>query len=138
MLKSLLEKYGNDVALLMLRVGFGGFLAVNHGWTKLMTWGPKHPTFADPLGVGHPTSMALAIFGELVCSMLIVLGLGTRVAAVPALITMLVAALGVHKDSVFGDGEHALLYGAAFVALILAGGGRYSLDRVVSVRWKAP
>ena len=118
----------NHVGLLAMRVGFAGFMAMNHGWGKLMSWSEKSGKFADPLGVGHAPSLALAIFGELVCPLLIMVGFGTRLAAVPAAITMLVATFGVHGSDVLGDGEHALLFAFAFTCIALLGPGRYSID----------
>jgi putative oxidoreductase len=130
LLTSALGSHGEAVGLLLLRVGFGGFMAVNHGWPKLMGFSEKSAKFATWLPTPGPFNLSLAIFGELVCAALIVIGLGTRVAAVPAVITMLVAALGAHSDDVLGDGEHALLFAIGFAAIGLLGPGRYSLDNL--------
>ena len=130
-LKNALNAHGAALGLLVLRVGFGGFMAVNHGWPKLMGFAAKSEKFASFLPLPSPLSLSLAIFGELACALLIVAGLGTRLAAVPAVITMLVAAFGVHGDDVSGDGEHALLYAFAFAAIGLMGPGRWSLDALV-------
>jgi putative oxidoreductase len=74
--------------------------------------------------------LALAIFGELVCSALIVLGVYTRLAAVPALATMAVAAGIHHAGDPWADKELAVLFGLVFLVLVIAGGGRYTLDRM--------
>jgi len=125
-----------DVGLLIIRAGFGGYLSLNHGLGKLESWPAKHDSFADPLNVGHATSLALTILGEFVCGLLIALGLGTRLAAIPAIITMLVAAFLVHKGDILGDGEHAMLYALAFAAVAAAGPGRFSLDAVLGKRFR--
>lgn len=125
------QTHGAPMSALVLRVGAGGFLVMNHGWPKLMTWGANYASFADPLGVSHPVSLALTIFGELVCGLLIVVGLVTRWAALPAIITMLVAAFIVHHGKTFSDGEHALLYAIAFTAIALLGPGPWSVDGVI-------
>ena len=130
-LKTALHAHGAPLGLLLLRVGFGGFMAVNHGWPKLMGFADKSAKFASFLPIPSPLSLSLAIFGELVCAILIVAGLGTRVAAVPAAITMLVAAFGAHGDDVTGDGEHALLFAIAFAAIAFTGPGRFSLDALL-------
>jgi len=129
-----LRVWGTPVGLLLLRVVFGLFLALNHGWPKLATFAEKAETFPDPLGVGGPVSLALAIFGELVCAGLVVIGLATRIAAIPAALTMLVAALVIHADSRFGDGEHALLFAGAFIAIACLGPGPISLDALLPRR----
>jgi putative oxidoreductase len=126
--KRALDKHGLDVGLLLARVGFGGLIAFNHGWSKLASFSTKSSTFADPLGIGHPASLALCIFGELVCGVMILVGFRVRWFAIPAVITMLVAVFGAHHGEVLGDGEHALLYAMAFAAIGLAGAGRYSVD----------
>jgi putative oxidoreductase len=133
-LTSWLESHGRDGAALLLRLGVSSFMIVNHGWPKLMKFPEKHMTFSDPLGVSPSVSMALAIFGELVCPALIALGLGTRFAALPAIFTMLVAAVVVHSDAIFTKGEAALMYALAFGAILLLGAGRFSVDALLKRR----
>ncbi len=121
-----------DIGLLLLRVGTGSFMLFGHGWGKLISFADKADTWADPIGLGPTLSLALAIFAEFFCSLAIIAGVGTRAAAVPLLITMLVAAGIVHADDPWGKQEFALLYGWAFAALIFTGAGKYSLDTVIS------
>ena len=71
---------------------------LSHGIPKLMNWGSLSDTFPDPFGVGSALSLALAIFAEVGCSALLVVGLFTRLATVPLIVTMLVAALLIHGD----------------------------------------
>lgn len=119
-----------DVALLVLRVWFGLALLGLHGWGKLMNFSAMTAKFSDPLGIGKTASLSLAVTGEVVCAVLIVLGLFTRVAAIGAGTTMAVAFWLVHghKLSGPGNGEMAFVYLAAFVALFIAGAGKYSID----------
>jgi len=119
-----------DVALLMLRVIFGVSMFWLHGWGKAMNFSKMSGTFGDPLGVGPTTSLVLAIFGELVCAALVVVGAFTRFAALGVAITMAVAFFIVHaaKLSGPGSGELAFLYLAGFAVLFVSGGGRFSLD----------
>jgi putative oxidoreductase len=124
----------HHAGLLLLRAVFAGLMVGNHGFPKLTSYAEKAASFADPLGVTPPVSMALAIVGEFFAPLFLILGLGTRIAAVPAAFTMLVAALLAHADSILGKGEMALLYAAAFVVIGLCGGGRYSLDAVIAHR----
>jgi putative oxidoreductase len=117
-----------SIALLLLRVTSGGLLIALHGWGKLMSFSSRAETFSDPLGVGSKVSLALAVFGEVICPAAVVLGFQTRLAAIPPAITMIVAAVLVHAADPWGKKELALVYGAAFVALALLGGGKYSID----------
>ena len=123
------NQQATDISLLLLRLAFGGLMVINHGWgklEKLLAAGPIK--FGDPLGVGAEVSLSLAVFSEVVCSILLMVGLFTRWASVPALITMLVAAFIVHGGDPIRDKESALLFGTAYLVILLMGPGRYSLD----------
>ncbi len=123
-----------SVGLLVLRLGIGGFMLVAHGWGKLTGFSTLLDRFPDPIGLGPGVSLTLAVFAEVVCSLLLVLGLGTRFAAVPLLITMLVAAFVVHADDPWSKQEFALLYAIPFLTLVFTGGGRFALDRFVKLK----
>lgn len=128
----LLDRHGVPLSLLVLRLlGGGGMLAL-HGVPKLLAFSEKAATFRDPLGVGSTASLALAIFAEVVCSVLLILGAFTRLAVVPLLVTMLVAAFVVHAADPWSKKELALLYVAIFLPLLLAGPGRWSVDARMS------
>lgn len=119
-----------DFALLVLRLWYGLPLLFLHGWSKAMGYSTMAASFPDPLGVGPKVSWTLAVLGEAICSALLVLGLFTRIAALGAGITMAVAFWGVHHLTLKGpgNGELAYVYLGAFVVLLIAGGGRFSLD----------
>ena len=61
--------------------------------------------FADPLHIGIRTTLMLAIFAESVCALLIVLGLGTRWAALIIAIDVGSAFALVHKFHLTGQGS---------------------------------
>lgn len=125
----MLQSKSTDLALLLLRLTFGGLMLLNHGWGKLMKFFSDEPLkFGDPLGIGIPASLGLATFAEVGCAALVAIGLFTRLAVVPLIITMLVAAFIVHIDDGFKKMEMALLYVFAFAAIGLAGPGWYSVD----------
>ncbi len=130
-----MEQRNLDRASLLLRVVFGGLMAVNHGYGKVakLFWGD--PTqFADVFGMGPVVSLALAAFAEFVCAILLVVGLRTRLAAIPLIVTMAVAAFWIHRADPLAERELALLYLAAYVAIYLIGPGWYALDRVIGER----
>lgn len=122
-----MKKNFNDLALLILRVGFGGFM-LTHGIPKIsMLSNPSD--FGDPIGVGATTSLILALIGEVVAPIMLIIGFKTKWAAIPAAITMFVAGFIVHAKDDLATKEHALLFFIAFVVVFLAGAGKYSIDK---------
>lgn len=119
--------------LLLLRVGVGSFM-LTHGIPKFNQLMDGNFEFGDPLGVGVHTSFILTVFAEFLCSVLIIVGLGTRVAAVFLSVTMMVAAFIAHGDDPFGKKELALLYLLIYLTLLVFGSGKFSLDRLMVKR----
>ncbi|MDX1385035.1 MAG: DoxX family protein [Thermoanaerobaculia bacterium] len=117
-----------DLGLLVLRVGFGFSLAFAHGHGKLMRFLDGNFKFADPIGLGSAASLGLASFAEFVCAIAVIVGLATRWACVPIMILLSVAFFVVHGDDPFADKEKAFVFLTAFIAIFLAGPGRFSLD----------
>ena len=119
-----------DAALLILRIWHGGSLLVLHGWGKVTGFSAMSGKFADPFGLGPAPSLVLAIIGEAVCTLLLVLGLFTRIAALGAGLTMATAFWYAHGGRLTGtgNGELAFVFLGVFVALFVAGAGRFSLD----------
>lgn len=117
-----------DLGLLILRVGAGG-LMLTHGTPKLLKlFGSEEIAFADPFGVGMGITLALAVFAEFICSILVILGLGTRLAVIPLIATMSTAAFLIHAADPFQRKEMPLIYLLIFVVLLITGAGKHSLD----------
>lgn len=132
MIKSIFNpgSYPNSInfVLLLLRLAVG-ILMLTHGMGKFSTlFGGGPIQFPDPIGVGATASLALAVFAEVFCSILLILGLGTRLAAIPLLTTMLVAAFVVHATDGFGRQELPLLYSAIYFVIAITGAGKISVD----------
>ena len=117
-----------DIALLVLRVGFGAMMLWGHGINKLMGFAKISAKFPDPIGVGSTMSLGLTVFAEVFCSLALILGLFTKYAAIPLAITMFVAFFIIHGEDPFKAKELALAYGIVYVALTLMGSGKFSLD----------
>ena len=119
-----------DLGVLVTRVAIGAFM-LTHGYPKLIRlFSGEEIRFADPFGIGAAPSLALAVFAEFLCSIFIALGLGTRLATIPLIITMFVAAFIAHGDDPFGRKEAALLYLLFYFMLLITGSRRFSLDRL--------
>lgn len=117
-----------DAGLLILRIGVA-ILMLTHGTPKLLTlFGSQEIQFADPYGLGETTTLALAVFAEFICSILILLGLGTRLAVIPLMATMLTAFFVIHASDPFQDKELPLFYLLVYTVLLITGAGKYALD----------
>lgn len=124
------EPISEDFGYFFLRVTAGGTMLWQHGWPKLMGFTERMDTFADPFGLGSTFSLILILVAEVVCATLVILGLWTRAALVPLIIGMAVIAFMVKGDTDFSEKELAVVYLAAFVALLFTGSGRFSVDRI--------
>ena len=120
-----------SVLLLIVRVVFGVML-MNHGIDKWANYQELSAVFPDPLGIGSPLSLGLAIFGELACSMAFIIGFLYRLAMIPMIFTMCVAFFIVHADDPFAVKELAFVYLVVFVLVYIVGPGKFAVDRWIS------
>ena len=118
------------IALLILRVGVG-VLMIHHGYNKLTHFNEYKTDFMNFLGLGNTISLGLVVFAEFFCSAMILIGLLTSVSTIPLIITMGVAVFMAHDGAVFDKGELATLYLFIYVALMVVGPGKYSLDALI-------
>lgn len=125
---TILNLQNTDIGIFLLRLGVGG-LMLTHGMPKLFRlFGDEPISFGDPIGIGVEASLMLTVFAEVICSILIIVGLATKLAAIPLLLTMLVAYFIVHGDDPFQRKELALFFMIVYVVLLFTGSGKYSLD----------
>jgi putative oxidoreductase len=118
-----------------------GVVFIGTGWGKLHSI-PDVVSFFTDLGIPAPGFNArLTATTEFVGGLLVLAGLGTRLAALPLAFTMVIAILTAKRATV--DGVSALLgleewsYLVFFVWLALAGAGRLSLDALIARRRRA-
>ena len=124
-----------SLGLLTLRLALGLLMAGLHGWAKLTKVANGDMSFVkNPLGVGEAPSLVLATFAEFGCSILLVLGLFTRLACIPLIVTMAVAAFLVHGNDPWSAKELAYIYLAGYITLLLTGPGRFSVDALIMKR----
>ena len=116
---------------LILRLGFGLIMAIQHGWPKLQKFSVLSTKFPDPLGVGSAASLSMTIFAELVCGVLIAVGLFTRLSSAVLIICMAVAAFVVHGGDPFAKKEMAILYLVAYVGIFVLGAGAYNVQNKI-------
>jgi putative oxidoreductase len=117
-----------DVVLLLLRIGVGAMMLV-HGLPKLeLLMAGGEIQFPVVMGMNPTLSLILAVFAEFFCSILLILGLTTRFATIPLIITMLVAVFVIHANDPFANQELGLHYLLAYLALLILGAGKFSVD----------
>lgn len=135
----------DTVSLTILRI-FLGVVMLPHGAQKMLGWFGGHG-FSDTMNMfthnmGIPYIFALAaIFAEFFGSLGLITGLCTRIAALMVGTNIAVAAILVHLHNGFfmnwtgkqaGEGfEYHILVVGMSLALVVAGGGKWSLDRLL-------
>jgi putative oxidoreductase len=123
--------FKTDIGLLLLRISFGGMLCFAHGIGKMQNFNDLITKFPDPIGVGSAMSLILVIFAEVFCSLGIMVGLLTRLAAIPPFVTLIVAAFIIHANDPWNKKEFALIYAISFLVLMITGPGRLSIDHAI-------
>ena len=122
-----------NFAMLVLRI-VTGVLMAHSGYYKLTHFneilhGPMG--FMNFMGLGTSTSLALLVFAEFFCSILIVLGMFTRLAAIPLIISSSVALFQAHNADVFATGQLITLFLTGYIVLLFAGPGKISIDGMI-------
>jgi putative oxidoreductase len=122
------------LAPLVARVTLG-VLFMSTGWGKVHNL-DKVAGFFSELGIPAPAFHAsLVSYVELVGGALILVGLATRLAAVPLVVSMAVAILTAKRDELHGLADLFGLVEWTYLALLawlaLAGPGKASLDRLL-------
>lgn len=120
-----------DFSLLLIRIASGGFM-LTHGLVKLGMMMNGDFDFPDPIGLGATFSLILTVFSEVICAFLILLGVLSRIAVIPLIITMLVIIFIVHGNDGFGKQELAYFYLISYFIILLCGSGRYSVEGLIS------
>lgn len=119
-----------DCALLLLRVWVGLSLFLRHGVEKVAHFSSMARHFPDPAHIGSHASLVMALLSDAVCSILVVLGFATRLAALYIVVIVGTAFAFVHHFAMSGphSGELPFVYIGVYLAIFLAGPGRFSVD----------
>lgn len=117
-------------AMLLLRLALG-ILIMYHGYDKLIHFADKKNSFTNFMGIGSTPSLALVVFAEFFCGLFVLIGLFTRFASIPLIITMCVIVFKINGGEFFDKFESPVLYLAGFIVLLLVGPGRASVDSMI-------
>jgi putative oxidoreductase len=128
------------VALLIARLTVG-VLFVSTGWGKVHNI-EKIIGYFGELHIPAPAFNAvLASWTELLCGSLLVVGLASRLAAIPLMVTMVVAILTAKLDEIHGVpdllGEVEWTYLVLLFIVVVFGPGKASVDAIVESRVRA-
>ncbi|MBB4866724.1 putative oxidoreductase [Pseudomonas nitritireducens] len=115
------------LALLFMRVAAALLLLQVHGLPKLLHWQSELQHIEDPFGLGATPTLALAVFAEVLCPLLLILGVFARLACLPVIAVLLVALVFVHPQWSLEEGQFAWWMLILFSGLALAGPGDYRL-----------
>lgn len=125
-----------DIILLAVRI-FIGFAMLSHGFPKLQMLIEGQKDFYDFLGMGPQITLGLAVFTEFACSILLILGLFSRIALGFLIFTMVTAGFVVHGADPFEKQELSLVYLCIYLMLMVFGAGRFSVDHMIEKRKRA-
>ncbi len=136
-----LVKKTDWVALLVARLTIG-LEFVSTGWGKVHHLDKVTAFFADDLHIPMPGFNAvLASYTELLCGTALVLGIASRLSAIPLVVTMVVALLTAKAHEIMGVtdlvGELEWTYVAILLVIVSLGPGPVSVDGLIS-RIKPP
>ncbi len=126
-----MSEFAFNFGILFLRVGFGAIMII-HGFQKvkiILSGGAEK--WLNPIGIGPVASLYLSTFAELVCAVMVILGIFTRTSSLILAFTMFVAAFVFLKNSAWAGKELATLFFVGFVALLFLGGGNFSISNLL-------
>jgi len=131
-LVALVGRFPLSIHQLLFRLAIAGVF-LRAGLTKISSWESTVALFADeykvPVLAPHVAAAMSATF-EVGCSTLILLGLGTRLAALPLIGMIMTIQLFVYPQA---WSEH-LVWGSILLFLVTRGGGAISLDHLIAGR----
>lgn len=133
----------SNLARLFMRL-FVGVMFMQFGIRHCVNFSTLSATFPTVLGMGHETCLVLMILIELVCSLMIMLGLLTRLSTIPPIVSMMLAEYYIvhdmlHDASIYGldsvdPGYLPIMFIGIYLFILLAGPGRISLDYFISMK----
>ncbi len=121
-----------------------GAVFLSEGLQKFLFPGVRGAGRFKKIGLPEPEFLGNLVGGlEILCGLLILLGLLTRIATVPLIIIMVVALTSTKMEILAEKGfwemahaartDWAMLLGSIF--LLMKGAGRWSLDKMITTEW---
>lgn len=130
-----------NMARLFMRL-FTGVMFMQFGIRQIAQFNELALSFPSVFGMGAEVSLLVMILIEIICSTLIILGLFTRFAIIPPMVSMVIAEcvlvqeLMAQTNVTFQSSQIIFLpimFLGIFLFMMLAGPGKISLDYIISV-----
>lgn len=134
----------NSNATILIRL-MVGFIFLSEGIQKFLLPALRGAGRFEKIGLQQPYFLSYFVGTfEIVCGILVISGLFTRLAAIPLIIIMLMAITTTKADVLVNDGFWELLHGSrtdwamllGSVFLVVKGGGKWSLDKALGAYGK--
>lgn len=117
-----------DIAFLGFRVLVSLAMINTHGIKKVIYLQETIAHIPDPFGIGGELSTAMAILANIICPILVIMGLATRLAILPILGVTMIGFFIVHAADPWSVKDIPLIYSLAYMLIFFIGPGKYSLD----------
>ncbi|MEO0895086.1 MAG: DoxX family protein [Bacteroidota bacterium] len=128
----------SNLASLLLRLGFGLYLLLGHGWSKVIKlFSGGEIQFTDLFGLSPELNLGFTAFAEAFCALMVVIGFRTRLFVWPIILVMFVIVAFVKVDAGWvgsNSRELAMMYLIPFIAIFILGSGKYSVDHLLESR----
>ncbi len=121
-----------NFALLFFRIAVATELIVVHGLKKIGIGVPVAEVIPNPLGFPDGLNSFLAISANVYLPVLVIFGLFTRLAALPALAVTATGYFIMHGNDSLAERDIPFMFSVSLLMIILLGGGKYSLDSYFS------
>lgn len=137
-----MKKKWMDLGLLLVRVGVGASMIINHGYEKMISGPQKWEAVGkvmEELGITFlPLAWGfMAAFAEFFGALFLMTGFLTRGAAFLLSFLMFVAFYHhLHAGDGFKGASHPFELMCIFILILFIGGGKYSLDSKIKIsKW---
>jgi putative oxidoreductase len=118
----------NNVALLVFRILLALELFRVHGMKKFRVENGQREHVPNPLGLPDKLNGMVATFSDTVVPFLIMLGVGTRLAVLPAIGVTAIGYFVVHRKDSLEVRDVPYMYTLCLLFILALGAGTYSID----------
>ncbi|RDC56365.1 DoxX family protein [Pedobacter chinensis] len=121
-----------NFAILFFRIAIATELILVHGLKKIGIGVSVAEVIPNPLGLPEALNNFIAITANVYLPVLVIIGLFTRPAALPALAITATGYFIVHGHDSLAERDIPFMFSVSLLMIVLLGGGKYSLDNHLS------